>query len=166
MSKQRRVDIQEQFDTADGANAAIFDFDKLIDNKTIADKERLQTILENNFMFQNLSIEQKQLVIKAMTQKNVKANEVVIEEGMFNYHCISLSYNHILILRCCIIAFYMLNLYLIYLSIEAVIEVLYLLYIIGAQGNEMYIIDKGEFEVLKKNEQGINQTVFIYTIEG
>lgn len=36
----------------------------------------------------------------------------------------------------------------------------------GDNGDEMYIIDEGEFSVLKKNEEGISQIVFTYTTTG
>jgi serine/threonine protein phosphatase PrpC/CRP-like cAMP-binding protein len=36
----------------------------------------------------------------------------------------------------------------------------------GDQGDVMYIIDSGEFTVLKRDENGINQTVFTYTSPG
>lgn len=36
----------------------------------------------------------------------------------------------------------------------------------GALGDEMYIVDSGEFSVLKKDEDGISQIVFVYTAEG
>ncbi|CAE7689181.1 unnamed protein product, partial [Symbiodinium microadriaticum] len=36
----------------------------------------------------------------------------------------------------------------------------------GEEGDEMYIIDSGHFEVLKRDENAINQCVFTYTTEG
>jgi hypothetical protein len=36
----------------------------------------------------------------------------------------------------------------------------------GADGDEMYIIDRGEFTVHKKDEQGVSQLVFTYTSAG
>lgn len=36
----------------------------------------------------------------------------------------------------------------------------------GDEGDEMYIIDSGHFEVLKRDENAINQCVFTYTTEG
>jgi CRP-like cAMP-binding protein len=36
----------------------------------------------------------------------------------------------------------------------------------GDEGDEMYIIDSGTFEVLKRDENAINQCVFTYTTEG
>eukprot|EP00604_Paraphysomonas_vestita_P004029 CAMPEP_0174824050 /NCGR_PEP_ID=MMETSP1107-20130205/30127_1 /TAXON_ID=36770 /ORGANISM="Paraphysomonas vestita, Strain GFlagA" /LENGTH=456 /DNA_ID=CAMNT_0016049263 /DNA_START=490 /DNA_END=1857 /DNA_ORIENTATION=+ len=36
----------------------------------------------------------------------------------------------------------------------------------GDKGDEMYIIDSGEFEVLKRDDHGINQSVFTYTTDG
>lgn len=36
----------------------------------------------------------------------------------------------------------------------------------GDDGDEMYIIDSGEFTVNKKDENGVNQAVFTYTQSG
>jgi cGMP-dependent protein kinase 1 len=36
----------------------------------------------------------------------------------------------------------------------------------GEDGDEMYLIDDGHFDVLKKNEDGVSSTVFTYTTEG
>ena len=36
----------------------------------------------------------------------------------------------------------------------------------GDDGDEMYLIDDGHFDVLKKNEDGVSSTVFTYTTEG
>jgi len=78
MSKQRREDISEQFDL--NAEETI-DFSAIIDSKSQPEKERIDKILSNNFMFQNLSIEKKGQINKAITARVVRKGETVIGEG-------------------------------------------------------------------------------------
>ena len=78
MSKQRREDISEQFD--DRSDEAI-DFSTLVDTKSSQEKERIDRILSNNFMFQNLSMEKKEQISRAITARMVKKDERVIGEG-------------------------------------------------------------------------------------
>lgn len=84
MSKQRREDISEQFDH-DGmmmpGEEETIDFDALVDPKSQQEKDRIDKILSNNFMFQNLTMERKAQLLKAITARVVRKGDRVIGEG-------------------------------------------------------------------------------------
>lgn len=86
MSKHRREDISEQFDLdgmpdkEDATNTTI-DFTALVDSKSQQEKDRIDKILSNNFMFQNLTMERKAQLLKAITARDVRKGDRVIGEG-------------------------------------------------------------------------------------
>lgn len=79
MSKQRREDISEQFDL-EGKEDTI-DFAALVDLKSEQEKDRIDKILSKNFMFQNLTMERKAQLLKAITARVVRKGDRVIGEG-------------------------------------------------------------------------------------
>ena len=113
MSKARRKDISENWDTAEEVE---FDFKANLSPKTPEELERVSAMVRTNFMFQHLSAQQREQIFSVMTLRAVEADELIIREG--------------------------------------------------DAGDEMYIIDEGEFSVLKKNAEGVSQLVFTYTSIG
>lgn len=80
MSLAKRKDISENFENAD-TSAPAFDFDAVVDTKTPEEFNRVMKMLNNNFMFQNLSITHKENICKVMKLRNVTVNQLVIREG-------------------------------------------------------------------------------------
>lgn len=80
MSLAKRKDISENFENMD-TSAVAFDFDSVVDTKTPEEFSRVLKMLNNNFMFQNLSIVHKENIAKVMKLRNVTVNQYVIKEG-------------------------------------------------------------------------------------
>ena len=79
MSLAKRKDISENFEM--DTTAAVFDFDAVVDTKTADEFSKVLKMLNNNFMFQNLSIVHKENIAKVMKLRNVTVNQYVIKEG-------------------------------------------------------------------------------------
>jgi len=69
------VEQQEEFDIKD------VDFTSSATEKTPAELTRITDLINSNFMFKKLTPEQKELLYKVMTFKEVKKDEIVINEG-------------------------------------------------------------------------------------
>mmetsp|Transcript_841 Transcript_841/g.1435 ORF Transcript_841/g.1435 Transcript_841/m.1435 type:complete len:1104 (+) Transcript_841:45-3356(+) len=113
MSKARRQDIAENFDAI---AEETFDVNAIVDDKSEEQLARISKMLSTNFLFQNLSLLQKDTLYRVMTLRTVAVDEVVIKEG--------------------------------------------------DQGDAMYIVESGEFLVRKLDADGVDQVVFVYTVEG
>lgn len=93
-----------------------FSITSTLHDQTPAEMARIEEMVRANFMFQNLSSQQKQQIFQVMKLRYVSAGELIIKEG--------------------------------------------------DQGDEMYIIDSGEFDVSKRNDEGVSQNIFTYTTSG
>ena len=105
--------INESIDDTEMTDA---DFNSIITEKSPTDATRINELINSNFMFQKLTVDQKELLSKVITFKEVRKDEVIINEG--------------------------------------------------DDGNEMFIIDSGEYDVYKKDDKGQLVLVFTYSYPG
>jgi serine/threonine protein kinase len=113
MSKQKRMVIAETWDREE---TELFNIEANLTAKSAEEIERIEKMVDANFMFQHLSQQQRDLIFKVMKLRRVIAGEVIIKEG--------------------------------------------------DPGDEMYIVDRGVFDVFKKDDSGVSQLVFTYNTSG